>query len=133
MGLGLDKKTIANWKGSENMVHAETEKDTTLFDAVRELEKEMEKLTQLLGVAEDFWLKDDLISMARSLRLAVIQNLFGSDLLTEEEARRLLALPLEPGDDATYFDDSDCLDTSGQAGTETVTNGAETEAAGTGA
>jgi hypothetical protein len=58
---------------------------------------------------DDFWGKKDLTSMARSMRLAVIQNLYDADRLTEDEARGLLNGCLEPGNELTRYDDSDCL------------------------
>lgn len=60
----------------------------------------------------DFWGKKDDVSMTRSLRLAVIQNLFSQDLLDKEQARELLASPLEPDDPSTIYDDSEWLNTS---------------------
>lgn len=57
----------------------------------------------------DFWGKKDYISMARSVRLAVIQNVFSQGQITEEQARELLTGPLTHGDETTAFDDSDCL------------------------
>ena len=46
---------------------------------------------------------------ARALRTAVIQQQYNIGNLTEGEARELLAGPLTPGDDSTYYDDSDQL------------------------
>ena len=60
--------------------------------------------------AGDFWGKKDETSMARSLRLAVIQNLFDQGRLTEADARELLSGPLDPDDPLTVYDDSDCLE-----------------------
>jgi hypothetical protein len=57
----------------------------------------------------DFWLKKDPTSMARSLRLAVIQNQFDAGNLDEEQARELLSGPLTAEDDSTVYDDSGCL------------------------
>jgi len=59
--------------------------------------------------APDFWLKKDLTSTARSMRLAIIQNQLDAGNLTEDEARELLAGPLEPGNEETVFDDSEWL------------------------
>lgn len=59
---------------------------------------------------QDFWLKDDLTSIARSLRLAVIQNQYRAGNISEVQARKLLSGPLTPGDNTTVFDDSDWLD-----------------------
>lgn len=59
---------------------------------------------------DDFWMKKDHTSMTRSLRLAVIQNQVYAGNITRDQARELLAAPLTPGDDTTFFDDSDCLD-----------------------
>jgi len=59
----------------------------------------------------DFWGKKDETSMARSLRLAVIQNVFDQGLLGEEQALDLLNGCLVPGDTSTWYDDSDCLET----------------------
>lgn len=56
-----------------------------------------------------FWGKKDNVSVARSLRLVVIQNCFDQDLLTEEQAREVLAGSLVPDDDLTVFDDSQWL------------------------
>lgn len=58
---------------------------------------------------KDFWGKKDAISLARSLRLAVIQSQYRVGNLTEQDARELLAGPLSPGDLSTAYDDSDCL------------------------
>lgn len=58
---------------------------------------------------KDFWGKKDAISMARSLRLAVIQSQYRVGNLTEQDARKLLAGPLSPDDPSTIYDDSDCL------------------------
>ncbi len=57
----------------------------------------------------DFWGKKDDVSMARSMRLAVIQNQYAIGNLTEQEARGLLAGPLDPDDPTTVYDDSQCL------------------------
>lgn len=51
------------------------------------------------------------IWFARGLRLAVVQNQYDDENLTEEEARDLLCSPLTPGDDSTFYDDSDQLQT----------------------
>ena len=51
---------------------------------------------------------DDVI-LARQLRLSVITNVWRQGLLNEEAARRLLAMPLSPGDDSTIYDDSALL------------------------
>lgn len=59
---------------------------------------------------QDFWEKRDLTSMARSIRLATIQNVFDQGLLTEKEARDLLSGPLNPEDESSVYDDSDCLE-----------------------
>ena len=58
---------------------------------------------------QDFWGKTDLTSMARSLRLATIQNVFDQGLITESDARELLCAPLDHDDPSTFYDDSDCL------------------------
>ena len=47
--------------------------------------------------------------LARQLRLAVVTNVFEQGLLSEEEARGLLARPLSPGDDDAIYDDSALL------------------------
>lgn len=47
--------------------------------------------------------------VARSLRLAVVQQQYNLGNLTKEEARELLSGPLTPGDDTTIVDDSDQL------------------------
>lgn len=49
------------------------------------------------------------LMLARSLRLAVVQNQYDQENLTEDEAKELLSGPLTPGDDSTIFDDSDQL------------------------
>lgn len=53
--------------------------------------------------------KNSKILLARSLRLSTIQQLYDNELLTEGDARELLAGPLEPGDDSTIVNDSDQL------------------------
>jgi hypothetical protein len=58
----------------------------------------------------DFWGKKDDISMARSLRLAVIQNLYDGGRLDEASARDCLNGYLSPDDQSHYYDDSDCLE-----------------------
>jgi hypothetical protein len=58
---------------------------------------------------DDFWGKKDDVSMARSLRLAVIQNQYAVGNLEKQEAKELLAGPLDPNDPTTVYDDSDCL------------------------
>ena len=47
--------------------------------------------------------------IARQLRLAIIQNLLGQLILTEEDAKELLGGPLLPRDDLTIVDDSGLL------------------------
>lgn len=47
--------------------------------------------------------------LARSMRLAVVQNQFDQGNLTEAEARELLSGPLIPGDETTIFNDADQL------------------------
>lgn len=47
--------------------------------------------------------------VARSLRLAVVQQQYNLGNLTKEEAHELLSGPLTPGDDTTIVDDSDQL------------------------
>jgi len=59
---------------------------------------------------DEFWDRKDTTSMARSLRLSVIQNLFNGGHLTEDEAREILTGPLVPGDASTVYDDSACLE-----------------------
>jgi len=51
--------------------------------------------------------------MARSLRLAVIQNQFIAGNLTEQQARELLRGPLVPDNPLTVYDDSNCLQLDG--------------------
>ena len=58
----------------------------------------------------DFWNAKDLTSMARSMRLAVVQNQRDIGNLTNAEARELLAGPLTPKDESTRYDDSEWLD-----------------------
>jgi len=60
--------------------------------------------------SKDFWGKKDSISMARSLRLAVIQNQYDQNNITEEQAIELLQGSLKPDDLNTVYDDSDCLE-----------------------
>jgi len=57
-----------------------------------------------------FWGKKDLVSMARSLRLAVIQNQYSVGNLTRDEALDLLSGPLSPDDASTIYDDSEWLE-----------------------
>ena len=57
-----------------------------------------------------FWLKPDFISMARSLRLAVVQQQYDTGRLDPVEAFGLLRGCLTPGDEATRYDDSRLLD-----------------------
>lgn len=47
--------------------------------------------------------------LARSLRLAVVQNQFDHGNLTPEQARELLCAELTPGKPETFFDDSEYL------------------------
>ncbi len=47
--------------------------------------------------------------MARSLRLAVIRNVFEQGLLSEEDAKEILSGPLAPDQPMTVFDDSEWL------------------------
>ena len=61
-----------------------------------------------------FWMKKDQVSMARSLRLSVIQNLFDGGHLSEDEARDLLVGPLDPDNDTHYYDDSKWLVADGE-------------------
>lgn len=58
---------------------------------------------------DDFWGKKDDVSMARSIRLGVIQGQYAVGNLTEAEARECLSGPLDPDDPTTVYDDSDCL------------------------
>jgi len=54
--------------------------------------------------------RDDVfIVMARQLRLAVVTNVYNQGLITEEQAKDILAGNLTPGDDSTYYDDSGLL------------------------
>lgn len=48
------------------------------------------------------------ILMARSLRLAVIQNQYDQGNLTEDDAKELLSGPLTPGDDNSVFTRVEC-------------------------
>jgi hypothetical protein len=57
----------------------------------------------------DFWGKKDITSMARSLRLAVVQNVFDQSLITKEQAKKILSGSLKKGDSSTVYDDSECL------------------------
>ncbi|MDR3575344.1 MAG: hypothetical protein P4L50_15900 [Anaerolineaceae bacterium] len=43
---------------------------------------------------------------ARFLRISVLRNLVDVGVLTETDAKELLAGPLTPGDDSTIVDDS---------------------------
>jgi hypothetical protein len=56
-----------------------------------------------------FWGQKDVVSMARSLRLAVVQQQYSVGNLSEEEARGLLSGPLSPEDDSTRYDDAQFL------------------------
>jgi hypothetical protein len=58
---------------------------------------------------QDFWGKKDDVSIARSLRLAIIQNQVLIGNMSEQDAKELLAGPLDPNDPTTVYDDSDCL------------------------
>ena len=58
----------------------------------------------------DFWMKKDDVSMARSLRLAVIQNQYDCGHLTEEQALDLLNGYLSPDKQEHWYNDSDCLE-----------------------
>lgn len=49
------------------------------------------------------------LDLARSLRVAVVQQQYGLGNLTEEQARVVLSGPLVPEDDTTIVDDSDEL------------------------
>ena len=59
----------------------------------------------------DFWGKKDFISLARSLRLAVVRNVLAQNLISEEDAKEILAGPLSPEEPLTIFDDSEWLTT----------------------
>jgi len=59
--------------------------------------------------SKEFWGKKDSISIARSLRLAVIQNQYDQDNITKEQAIELLSGPLTPDDKTTIYNDSVCL------------------------
>ena len=48
----------------------------------------------------------DELEKARQLRLAVVQNVYDQNLISEHEARSLLDGNLVPEDNTTYFDDS---------------------------
>ena len=58
---------------------------------------------------EDFFGKKDDVSLARSLRLAVVQDLYAQGRLTESDSKEILSGPLDPDDQTTFYDDSDCL------------------------
>lgn len=47
-----------------------------------------------------------LISSARAIRLAVVQNQYDVGNLSKEQAQELLSGPLTPGNDSSVFDDS---------------------------
>ena len=51
----------------------------------------------------------DTITTARQMRLAVIRDFLANEQITEEEARAVLAGPLEPDNLATVVDDSSLL------------------------
>lgn len=57
------------------------------------------------GIRYDTTFRD----VARSLRLAVVQQQYNLGGLTKEEAREILSGPLTPGDDMTIVDDSEQL------------------------
>lgn len=54
----------------------------------------------------EFFGKTDGVSLARSTRLAVIQNQYSQGNLTEAEAREILCGPLDPNDKSTVYNDS---------------------------
>jgi len=60
--------------------------------------------------AYSFWNKFDSVSVARSIRLAAVQNVFDQGGITEEQARDILTRATTPGDNSTIYDDSDCLE-----------------------
>lgn len=66
-------------------------------------------MTELEYLIDPVLERSELTLAARSLRIAVIQNLYNRDMLSEDDARELLSGPLEPDDDSTIFDDSDQL------------------------
>ena len=68
--------------------------------------------------AADFWGKKDPISMARSSRLRIVQNVFDGGVISEWDARDLLSGNLSVGDHSTFYDDSRCLDTEHLKGEE---------------
>ena len=49
------------------------------------------------------------ISLARSLRITLVQELVSQGALSFADGTDLLALPLTPGDETTQFDDSALL------------------------
>jgi hypothetical protein len=57
-----------------------------------------------------FWNRLDEVSCARSLRLAVIGNLYREDQISREDAIEILSGCLEPGNESTKYDDSQWLD-----------------------
>lgn len=54
---------------------------------------------------------DTEIQVARGLRLAVIRNLLAQDHITRTAAEELLKGCLTLGDETTWFDDSNLIDT----------------------
>ena len=58
----------------------------------------------------EFWGKKDDVSLARSLRLATIRNVFEQGMISEDEAKKILSGPLSPDNPLTAYDDSEWLD-----------------------
>lgn len=57
----------------------------------------------------EWWNKTDITSLARKLRLATVKNIFEQRMCSKEEAKELLAAPLEPDNQDTFYDDSQWL------------------------
>ena len=58
----------------------------------------------------EFWGKKDEVSVARSLRLATVRNVFEQGMISREDAKDVLSGPLSPDNPATVYDDSEWID-----------------------
>ena len=61
------------------------------------------------NIQPKFWGKKDNVSLARSLRLAIVKNVQKQGMIDEDEAKEILSGPLSPNDSETIFDDSEWL------------------------
>lgn len=64
------------------------------------------EIEQMANSEDDEAQCNELISVARSLRLAVIQGQYDVGNLSKEQAQELLSGPLTPGNESARFDDS---------------------------